>query len=298
MLNNLVVIGGAGLYALAPGLIGETGLAIATTGGVAAMALAQAWGLRRLGLSMAGRIRPNHPAIRRAARLGAPLLVLTAVLQAGVAVRANLASSIEGGFAALQHVHRFFQLPYGLLAVTIFTLTMPGLARAAARGDRETERREATRAFRWSAAAILPATLLYAALAPWLMGLLMSWGRLRAEDAELLGGLLRLQALATFPMVVMMLSLRVFFARQETLAPALIQGGAALAQMGLCVLLFPVAGLEGIAISMLPAYGAGAVAGLIWARRRLFAPERDLAPEGAVLVSSLEAQSGKSLVSA
>jgi putative peptidoglycan lipid II flippase len=272
MLNNLVVIVAAALFAVAPEWIGESGLAIATTGGVAAMALAQARGLRSAGLRTFGRIRWNHPALKRAAMLGAPLVLLTLVQQAGVTVRANLASSIEGGFTALQHVHRFFQLPYGLLAVTIFTLAMPGLAEVSARGDAEALREQARRAFRWSVAAMLPATIAYAALAPWLMRLLMSSGRMDAAGAELLGRLLFFQALAVFPFALSMLAVRLFYARQRTLEPTLLLGGVALLQIALNIALFEVAGLEGIALSALLANGVGAAIGLWLARRLLAGP--------------------------
>jgi putative peptidoglycan lipid II flippase len=280
MLNNLIVIAGLAAYWLMPTTFGIAGLALATTAGVAAMAIVQLIGLRRLGLRLFGAVRGAGALVSRAFLLGAPLLALVLVQQAGVVVRANLASEIEGGFAALQYVHRFFQLPYGLLAVTIFTLVMPGLSRAVSRRAGAEVARETARALRWGFAVMLPATLLYAFLAPWLMRLVMSWGAMRPSGTALLGELLSIYALGVFPYAMMMLGVRVLYAHQATLAASLVQAATALLHIVLAIALFRVGGLHGIALAALLSFAAGGAIALTAAWRTL-AWTRSAAPAAA-----------------
>lgn len=274
VINNVIVAITLGIYAgmshlgLQPALA-RTILAIGVTAGVAAMAIAQLYGLRRAGWSLdVGRPRLNHPLLREALLLGLPVIALVVIQQIALAVRSNLATSIPGGFTALQHVFRFFQLPYGILAVTVATLAMPGLAGLSARGDHEGVRLGARRAIVWTIAMMLPVSIAYALLAPILMQLLMSWGRMGTDGAQLLGELLVFYGLAVFPYSILMLVVRIFYALADTRTPVMLLAATNVISIMGCLWLFPVAGLHGMAMAMLITYGLGASAALMLLLRR------------------------------
>jgi len=295
VLNNVVVTLTLGAYAVAPEAIRRPVLAVGVTAGVGAMALVQLWGLARVGWPglRLHKAKLWHPLLREAARLGLPMVLLILVQQFALTVRSNLASSVEGGFTAIQHTFRFFQLPYGLLAVTITTLAMPGLAGLAARGDAEGLRKAATRAFRWTVIAILPFSLVYAALSGWLMRLVMSGGLMGIKGGALLGDLLFYYALAVFPFSMTMLASRLFYAWGDTRTPVILLTAINLFSVGACIVLFDQAGLEGMSMGILISYGVGAIAGLwlvfrklsLWVTQTTSGPEA-LAIDGDASLSS------------
>lgn len=104
------------------------------------------------------RIWPPHPALGEVAWRLVPALGALVVAELNTLVDNRLASHLApGSIATLQYAMRLFQLPLGILAVSVTTAALPWLARLVAQADHEGFRRALDRGFLVTAALVLPA---------------------------------------------------------------------------------------------------------------------------------------------
>lgn len=139
-------------------------LGLGTTAGIAVMALSLYPALRRSGVRLRFRFRPRHPAVRQAVRLSAWTFGYVIANQVAGTVVSVLAKPASGGPRDYQTAFQFFQLPHGLLAVSIMVTFEPLLGRAEARGDRATFNSQLLLGFRLIGLLVVPATIGYIAL--------------------------------------------------------------------------------------------------------------------------------------
>ncbi len=195
-------------------------LGLGTTAGVAAMAVCVALGLRSGGIRLQWMFRPRHPVIGRIGRLAGWTIGYVAANQiALLVVLAVAAGQGDGVVTAYQTAFIFFQLPHGLLAVSIMTSATPELARAAADGE---STRFAER-FREGSLVILalmvPAAIGLAVLAHPLVELLLERGRFTPADTDRTAAVLAGLAVGLPAFSMYLFTLRVFTARGDTRTP-------------------------------------------------------------------------------
>lgn len=79
---------------------------------------------------------PNHPGLKEMWKLLAPAVVSQSVLQVNLLVNQFFASFLATGYVTyLYYGNRLFQLPYGVLGISIATITFPLLARQSSGGQ-------------------------------------------------------------------------------------------------------------------------------------------------------------------
>lgn len=133
------------------------GLAVGALGGGAAMVVLMLPPLRAV---LAGRwqLWPPHRALPEVAWRLVPALGALLVAELNTLVDNRLASYLaHGSIATLQYAMRLFQLPLGLLAVSVTTAALPRLSRLAAQDDEDGFRRALAGGFVTTGALILPA---------------------------------------------------------------------------------------------------------------------------------------------
>ena len=82
--------------------------------------------------------QPRHPAIRSVLRLSGWTVGFAVANQIALVIVLTLARGAgTGAVSAYQYAFIFFQLPYGLIAVSLMTAVLPELATAASDGDNE-----------------------------------------------------------------------------------------------------------------------------------------------------------------
>jgi len=112
------------------------GVAFGVLLGGTAQLLSQLPSLRRMGFRFRPHLLPMHREVGHMLRLMAPALGTLAVTQVNLMVDNKLASHLgDGGVAALQYGMRLFQLPLGILAVSLATALLPRFSRAWSQGD-------------------------------------------------------------------------------------------------------------------------------------------------------------------
>ncbi|MFC9812784.1 murein biosynthesis integral membrane protein MurJ [Streptomyces virginiae] len=291
VLNNLVIIGVFGLFlyvshAGAPGLTGaETRLlGLGTTTGIVVQALALIPSLR------AARFRWRPRFDWRGSGLGRPLrnagwtvmLVLTNQIAYWVVTRLSTTTGQHAvdaglaggaGYTAYSNAYQLWIVPQGIITVSLVTALMPRMSSAAAEGDLAAVRRDVSYALRSSAALVVPAAALFAALAPWVMGSVFGYGRTGAADIEVMAGMLIAFAPGLIAFSAQYVLSRGFYALSDTRTPFFLNLVIAALTAGLSAgayfLLSPRWAVTGMAAASSVAFLGGAAATAYALSRRL-----------------------------
>lgn len=194
---NLGMVGGAVFLAglFHPPILG---LVVGTLVGGAAMALLLLPPARRaLGPSPAPLL---HPDLKEVGQRLIPSLAGLLVVEANTLVDNRLASYLpHGSIATLQYAMRLFQLPLGILAVSVATAVLPALSEHHAQRDDTAFRHTLSQGFLLTAASMVPAVLGLGVLARPIVGFLFERGAFGPADTlrtaqNLMGYLLGLWA--------------------------------------------------------------------------------------------------------
>ena len=279
ILNNVVVIATfLAFAAIVSGTPDEAGvgtalsqkmlLAVGTTGGVALMALAHWPSVRRLPGKL--RWRPNfwHPSVRKLARLSVWTIAYVVANQLSFGVGLVLANGVQGGPTAMFTAFAFFQLPYGIAAVSIMTALVPRMSAQAVEGDEDGFRASVGTGLRLMGLLLLPATAGYLVLARPLVTTLLEHGVMSANSSRLVAEVLQMFALGLVPFSFYLLLLRAFYARQDARTPTLVNVVLNTVYAVFSVILFPAFRVQGLALAHSLCYVAGALlAGILLSRR-------------------------------
>ncbi|MGW5344386.1 murein biosynthesis integral membrane protein MurJ [Streptomyces sp. NPDC004050] len=237
VLNNLVIIGVFGLFLYlshhgAQGLTaGETRLlGLGTTAGIVVQALALIPSLRAAGFRWRPRFDWRGQGLARPLRNAGWLVMLVFTNQIGYwvvtrlsttagrqAVEAGLAGG--AGYTAYSNAYQLWIVPQGIITVSLVTALMPRMSAAATDGDLAAVRRDVSYALRSSAALVVPAAAVLAALAPWVMGSVFGYGRTGAADIEVMAGMLAAFAPGLIAFSGQYVLSRGFYALSDTRTP-------------------------------------------------------------------------------
>jgi putative peptidoglycan lipid II flippase len=196
----------------------------------------------------------NHPAVRKIGRLYAP--VMFSLIMDTLVIRPfslNLASQTgDGSIGYMNWATTLIQFPQGLVATAISIAILPTLARQAA-----LIAKEGSRAFkdtlglglRLAITLILPAAIGLFVLATPIIGLLFQHGAFNARDTAMTALALRLYLIGLPFAALDLLLIYAFYARQDTLTPALVGMLSLGVYMVTAVALFPRFGLFSLMIA-------------------------------------------------
>ena len=169
------------------------------------------------------RLDLSHPALRRILALYLPIALGLVISDVQIAIDQRLASSTgESSIAWMDRATTLIQLPHGLVAVAISLAVLPTLSRLSAAGDNEGFRRTLGQGLRLVMILILPATLGLLVLAEPIVALLFQHGRFTAHDTFWTAWALRYYLLGLVFAAVDWPLNYAFYARQDTLTPALV----------------------------------------------------------------------------
>ena len=266
ILNNVVVIGTVGAYGL--GWIGPTGLAIGTTTGVAAMALAQVPSLLAIRMPLRPRADFRDPLFRSLGALGLPVVALSIANLVGTAVRSNFLYMFDGGFTAYTFSFQLIMMPYGIVAVSIATVLFPALSRHAANSDAPNFRETISLGLRHTAAIMLPIAVGLTMLAEPLTRGLFQRGNFTAANAEFTARFLQCYAPSILPYALLIFGTRCFFAFNDTSTPAWIGSGGVALNIALMFGLIGWFGAPGVALASTLTYCVTVLVTLGWLSRQ------------------------------
>ncbi|MBL8152922.1 MAG: murein biosynthesis integral membrane protein MurJ [Anaerolineae bacterium] len=220
--------------------------------GSVAQLILQMPGLRGARLTLT--LRWKHPALKQIALLYAP--VMASLVMDTLVIRTfsyNLASQTgEGSIGYMTWATTLIQFPQGLVATAISIAILPTLSRQSALLTEEGQQAFKDTlglGLRLATTLILPASIGLFTLATPIVMLLFQHGAFNAHDTAMTVMALRLYLIGLPFAALDLLLVYAFYARQDTLTPALIGVLSLGVYMAVAVLLFPRAGLFSLMIA-------------------------------------------------
>ena len=246
-------------------------LGLGTTLGIVVQAIVMVPSLLRSGF----RFRWRWGGDRRLLEAGQLMLwavVYVLISQAGYIVITQVASAnFVGGISLYAFASLLFQLPYGIIGVSILTAIMPRMSRHAAAGQYERMKDDASLGNRLSIVALVPVAAGMIVLASALAIVASMYGAVKLADVVVLSGTLTALALGLVPFAVTLMQMRVFYAMKDARTPALINlvmVGVRIPLLIACMTLTPELIVPGMALGTTVSYLVGALVGEVWLRHR------------------------------
>jgi putative peptidoglycan lipid II flippase len=281
ILNNLIVIG---VFLLVPHMAtrlelsslhdvrNDTGLllflGLGTTLGVAVQAFALIPALRRVAPRLRFRWNLRHAVLRQVLQLSGWTFGYVVSNQVSFWIALVLANATAGGVSAYSAAYIFFQLPYGILAVSILTALTPDLAERWSRRDMAGFRQRLGTGIRAGALVLLPAAVGYIVLGKPLVSMLLEHGSFTKANADLTADVLRWFAVGLPAFSLYLLFVRGYTAMQNTRTPFIINVGENVVLIVLDLMLYPAMGVTGLALGFSISYFVAAAAAGWDLRRR------------------------------
>jgi putative peptidoglycan lipid II flippase len=283
VLNNILTIAAALLFLFVPGPSSLTTgnisntqiliLGIGTTLGIVAQSLVLWIPLRKTGFSWQWRFRatPNEAGRMSEFRtLTLWVLGYVAASQVGVVI-INRVANDHGGVAIFANADLLFQVPYGIVGVSLLTALMPRMSRSAARGQVDEVLDDLRLGTRLSAVALVPISAALIVLGPAFTTVILL-GRFSESNARLTGVALAAGAFGLLPFALVMLQQRVFYAMRDARTPTFIN--IAMVSTKVVLVIVASATLHGrsiiiaLTVSTSTSYLVGCVVGHLLLRRR------------------------------
>ena len=169
------------------------------------------------------RLDLSHPALRRVLVLYLPIAAGLLIANVQIAIDRRLASSTgASSIAWMDRATTLVQMPHGLVAVAISLAVLPTLSQLSAQGDWDAFRKTLGQGLRMVLVLILPATLGLLGLAQPIIALLFQHGKFTASDTFWTSWALRYYLLGLVFAAIDWPLNYAFYARQDTLTPALV----------------------------------------------------------------------------
>lgn len=227
--NNIVAIATLGLYLVVPGelsldpvqmgnaklLVLGVGMTLGTVTQVVVLLVA----LRRERVSL----RPLWGIDDRLKQFGAmasAMVLYVLISQVGLIVGNRIASgAAASGPAIYNYTWLVLMLPFGVIGVTVLTVVMPRLSRNAAANDQPAVLADLSLATRLTMVTLIPIVAMMTVGGPAIGSALFSYGNFGDVDAGYLGVAISLSAFTLIPYSLVLLQLRVFYAREQPWTP-------------------------------------------------------------------------------
>jgi putative peptidoglycan lipid II flippase len=296
--NNLVVIaallwfhavvGNLSLSAIARHATFLAILGLGTTLGVVVQALLLLPSLHRADLHIKFVWEPGHEAMRTIMRLAGWTFGLVLANQLALTIILALADRTPGAVSAYTYAYTFFQLPYGIVAVSIMSAVAPSLAERWALRDTVGFRRRMSYGLRGMLAIIIPATVGMLILSHVLSDLIFAHGATSTAGAGTIGSTLAMFSLGLPGFCVFLYMTRVLQSMQDTRTAFYLYLVENVINVAVGLALVGPLGVRGLALSLSIAYSVTAVLAVSVIRGRLggFGGDQVSQPLKRVVISS------------
>ena len=239
-------------------------LGVGTTLGVVVQAALLVPSLLRSDLHLRFRWQPGHEAMRRITRLAGWTFGIVLSNQVALVVVLALAdgAKVPGAVSAYTYAYTFFQLPYGVVAVSVMSAVTPSLSARWAEGDIAGFRQRMAFGLRSILAVVIPSAVGMIILAHPLIDLVLDHGAETSAEASQTAGALAMFALGLPGFCTFLYMVRVLQAMQDTRTAFRIYLVENAINIVLGVALVGPLGVRGLALSVSIAYTVAAVIAL------------------------------------
>ncbi len=192
----------------------------------------------------------DREGLREVGWLILPRLFGVGITQINLVVDSQFASSLgSGAVSFLYYATRVTELTLGVFAISLSTVILPGLSRAAAAQDRETVRETLATTLRLLIFISLPATVGLVVLRLPIVHVLFERGRFGPRDTMFTASALAFYAIGLLPYALVNVQATAFYAHRDTRTPVKVGLATFFLHLGLNVGLRGPMGHNGIALS-------------------------------------------------
>ncbi len=155
--------------------------------------------------------------------MAAAMVLYVLISQIGLIVTNQIASTAAAsGPAIYNYTWLVLMLPFGMIGVTVLTVVMPRLSRNAAADDTLAVLADLSLASRLTMITLIPTVAFMTVGGPAIGSALFAYGHFGDVDAGYLGTAIALSAFTLIPYAMVLLELRVFYAREQPWIPIVI----------------------------------------------------------------------------
>jgi putative peptidoglycan lipid II flippase len=229
VVNNVVAITTLALYLVVPGELSVNPvsmgnakllvLGVGITMGVVTQATVLLIAILRQHISL----RPMwgiDDRLKQFAAMAGAMVLYVAISQLGLVIGNRIASgAAASGPAIYNYTWLVLMLPFGMIGVTVLTVVMPRLSRNAAAEDIPAVLADLSLATRLTMITLIPIVAFMTVGGPAIGSALFAYGNFGAVDAGYLGNAIAFSAFTLIPYALVLLQLRVFYARQQPWTP-------------------------------------------------------------------------------
>ena len=245
-------------------------LAVGTTLGVVVQAALLVPSLLRSDLHIRFLWAPAHEAMRRITRLAGWTFGWVVANQVALFVILALADgSTPGSVTAYNYAYTFFQLPYGIVAVSVMSAVTPSLSARWATHDAVAFRHRVAFGLRGILAIIIPSAVGMLILARPVIDLVLAHGPYSLADAQATSAALAMLALGLPGFCTFLYMIRVFQSMQDTRTAFKLYLVENAVNIVLGVVLVGPLGVRGLALSLSIAYSVAALLAMAVVRQRI-----------------------------
>jgi putative peptidoglycan lipid II flippase len=246
-------------------------LAFGTTLGVVVQAALLLPSLARADLHIRFLWAPLHPAMRTITRLAGWTFGLVLANQVALVVILALAdgAKVPGAVSAYTYAYTFFQLPYGVVAVSVMTAVTPSLSAAWARRDTAVFRHRMAFGLRGMLAIVIPSAVGMLILAHPLIDLVLLHGAESPAAADSTAAALAMFSLGLPGFCTFLYMVRVFQSMQDTRTAFRLYLVENVLNIAFGVLLVGPLGVRGLALSVSIGYSVAALMAMSVVRKRV-----------------------------
>lgn len=246
VLNNVVVLTVLVIYYLMPGEITLDPvrmsdpklltLGIGVLLGVVTQAMSLVPALRREGINLKP-LWGLDDRLRQFGGMAAAIVLYVLISQIGMIFATRVSSGAdEAGPAIYNNAWLLLQLPYGVLGVTVLTAIMPRLSRNAAADDTPAVVDDLSVATRLTMISLIPIVTFLTIAGSQVGAALYGYGNFGGGNAERLGEAVSWSAFTLIPYSLVLIHLRVFYAREQAWTPTWIILGITAVKIALSAL--------------------------------------------------------------
>ena len=251
-LLNVVLIAVLLIF-VASGGSNQSAAGIALAWGIAVSGLLQvlvvAAAAAKYGMRLSWRRPQLTPDMRRLATLAVPGVIAGGMAQITIVISTIIATLQDRVVSWLYYADRLFQLPLGVIGVTIGVVLLPTLSHKLRSGDHAAALESENRALEFALLLTLPAAIALFLAAEPIMRVLFERGAFTAIDTKATASMLGALALGLPAYVLIKVLHPSFFAREDTKTPMVYAGISLAANVVLSLMLFLLIGATGIAVA-------------------------------------------------
>ena len=267
IISSVIVIGATLLFSGRVGIFAVGGGVL--VGGVMHIVV-QLPRVLRLGYRLRARCNFADPGFRRIMRNWGPIVLTSSLFAINQQIAVYFASGLETGSGSVMiYALTFWQLPFGILVVSVLTVLYPRMSKECTLRDYGKLADTYLYGVRYLLHVMLPATLYLIFMSDPLVRLALLRGALTAEDAANIARVLRAYSYGLIGVALYQFFQRYYYANQNLRVPIIILLITVAVDVGLSLWLKEILGVTGLGIANSGAFLLGALFLTISSRRHL-----------------------------